>query len=48
MLLCGCETWTFAKAVFTVLEDFHHRVARQMAGEMPDSGRHLGAPALGQ
>jgi hypothetical protein len=27
-LLCGCETWTTTSCVVSVLESFHHRVAR--------------------
>ena len=34
VLLHGCETWTFTKAMCTALEGFHHRVARRITGKV--------------
>ena len=35
ILLYGCETWTLTNPMIKVLEGFHHKVARRIAGMMP-------------
>ena len=35
VLLYGVETWTVTPAMMKVLESFHNRVARRLAGMMP-------------
>ena len=34
VLLYGCETWSITQAILTVLESFHHHVARKITGKM--------------
>jgi hypothetical protein len=35
ILLYGCETWNITSQVLSVLEGFHHRVARRLSGKRP-------------
>ena len=35
VLLYGCETWTVTDSMLTVLEGFHHKVARRLTGRVP-------------
>jgi hypothetical protein len=40
VLLYGCETWVITSNMLSVLESFHHRVARRLTRRFPYYIRH--------